>query len=306
MTRLHPSVRSRELGRRLLSAQQKAGFNGLELAAKLEWTASMVSRMMSGHRPASDVQAARLLTVCGVFGAERDEILRLCRPDSDIGLRLADSEHLPVYLAHARGAVRLVEFQSGIVPWMLQTPEYTRALIAESSAAPAEREAHITARRTLAQLMTLPRLDVLVHEWALRTPVQDATVMSGQLHHLIQMSILPSVSVRVVPIGCGVHAGQRGPFTLLEFRQWSPVLCREDPVAVLLDDDPVIASYRSIADHLTTIALDEPRSRELIGRIAVELYGEADDYVDLTDDYAVAMASTHLAGDDQATGTCDE
>jgi hypothetical protein len=164
MTRLYPSVRSRELGRRLLSAQQKAGFNGMELSAKLEWTQSMVSRMMTGHRPTSDVQAARLLTVCGVFAAERDEILRLCRPDPDKGLRLADNEHLSVYLAHARDAVRLVEFQSCIVPWMLQTLDYTRALIAESTAAPAEREAHVTARRTLARLTTLPRLDVLVHE----------------------------------------------------------------------------------------------------------------------------------------------
>jgi hypothetical protein len=136
--------------------------------------------------------------------------------------------------------------------------------------------------------------------------VRDAAVMSGQLHHLIQMSILPSVSVRVVPIGCGVHASQRGPFTLLEFRQWPPVLYREDPVAVLLDDDPVVASYRSIAYHLSGVALDELRSRELISQIAVELYGEANDYVDLTDGHAMAVASADPPRDEQVTGTCDE
>lgn len=298
MTGLHSSVRSRELGRRLLSAQQKAGFSGLRLGAMLQWAPSMVSRTLSGHRPASDIEVASILGLCAVIGSERDQILRLCYPYQDAGLRLAEGEHLPVYLAHARHAVRLVEFQPCIVPWMLQTPDYTRALIADSSVVRTEREAHVTARRSAVRLMELPQLEVLVHEWVLRTPVQNAAVMSDQLHHLIRMSIRPSVSVRVVPIGQGVHAGRHGPFTVLEFREWRPVLYREDPVATLLDEDPLVALYRSIARHLDTVALDESESRELIGRIAVELYGGDNDQVD--------AAFTYPVSDDQVTWTCDE
>jgi hypothetical protein len=298
VTGLHSSVRSRELGRRLLSAQQKAGFSGLQLGSLLHWAPSMVSRTMSGHRPASDIEVASILGLCAVIGLERDEILRLCYPYRDAGLRLAESEHLPVYLAHARHAVRLIEFQPYIVPWMLQTPDYTRALIADSTMVPSEQEAQVTARRTAVRLMELPRLEVLVHEWALRTPVQNAAVMSDQLHHLIRMSIRSSVSVRVVPIGQGVHAGRHGPFTVLEFREWRPVLYREDPVAVLLDEDPLVALYRSIARDLDSAALDESESRERIGRIAVELYGEDNDQN--------AAAFAHPVSDDQVTWTCDE
>jgi hypothetical protein len=272
----------------------------------LHWAPSTVSRTMSGRRPASDIEVATILGLCSVIGPERDEILRLCYPYQDASLHLADGEHLPVYLAHALDAVRLVEFQPFIVPWMLQTPDYTRALIADGTVAPADLEAHIAARRTAVELIRLPRVEVLVHEWALRTPVQDAEVMSEQLHHLIRMSMRPSISVRVVPIGHGVHASRHGPFTLLEFREWRPVLYREDPVAVLLDEDPVVASYRSIVNQLDPVALDEQPSRELIGQIAVDLYSEENNVVDLTGSPVLAATRTDRTNDDQTAWTHDE
>lgn len=268
------SVRSRELGRRLLSAQQRAGFNGFQLAEKLEWSASRLSRTMTGLRAASDIEVATILGLCGVIGDEREAILQLSRPYEDTSLRLPADEHWPVYLVHASEAVRLCEFQPLIVPWMLQTPDYTRALIVDG-AQPTTWEAQIAARRVAVGLLRRPRVDVFIHEWALRTPPTDCEdMMSDQLHHLLRLSVRPEVSLRVVPRGRGMYSGQHGGFTLLEFRSSGPALYRADHVCgMLLDNHPAVATYQSTVRSLDVVALGEEESRGLISEIAVQTYG---------------------------------
>lgn len=268
------SIRRRELGRRLLTAQRGVGLTGIQLAERLGWNLTRLSRTMSGHRATPDTEVAMLLGVCGVTGAEADEALRLSRPHQDTALRLRNDDLWSAYLVHAGATVNLVEFQPFIVPWMVQTPDYTRALIADRPASHIDEDAHVMARRAAAELIRLPSVALFLHEWSLRTPLRDAALMSEQLHYLLQMSVLPSVSVRVVPIGQGTHAGLHGAFTLLEFVECSSVLYREGHFGgVMLDNDPALDAYRSVADHLDTIAPDDDTSREMIKNIAVELYG---------------------------------
>jgi hypothetical protein len=101
--------------------------------------------------------------------------------------------------------------------------------------------------------------------------------MSNQLHHLLRLSVRPDLSLRVVPIGHGVHPGRHGGFTLLDYPRHPPVLYREDRSEGVLSDDHLdVGLHRSAAGALTAAALDEPQSRELIGRIAIELYGGHD------------------------------
>jgi hypothetical protein len=274
MTFGRSSVRSRELGRRLLLAQRNAGFNGLQLGMKMEWSPSMLSRTMSGQRSTSEAEAATILALCGVVGDERDAVLRFCRPYEDSFLRLPADEQWSVYLAHACEAARLCEFQPLIVPSLLQTPEYTRALVGDGLLASAQEE-QITARRSAMALLRVPEIEVFVHELSLRTPVgDDMAMMSDQLHHLLALSVRPEVSLRVVPLRRCIYAGQYGGFTLLEFADHEPVLCLVDHIsAVLLDDGPAVDFYRSIVNELNGVALGEENSRRLITKISVDMYG---------------------------------
>lgn len=277
MTGLRSTVRSRELGRRLLSVQKAAGLNGLQLAEKLGWTQTMVSRIMSGHRPTKMIEVVTLLGLCGVVtGPERDRLLELSLPHQDqSGLYLPPDDQWRVYLEHARDARRLVEFQPSIVPWMVQTAEYTRAVLSENQIEPSELESMIASRRAGIRLVRCPQVELFVHEWALKTPLGDALLMSEQLHYLLRMSVTPSLVVRVVLAGDGVYAGAFGPFTLLESEHWSPVLYREDCVGGrLLDARDSINSSLAIIRRFDKVALDEKRSRDLIGQIAVEVYGQ--------------------------------
>jgi hypothetical protein len=263
------------VGRLLRWAQETAGLNGLQLAAKLHWSPTKLSRTLTGFRPPLDIEVATILGLCGVTGKERDRVLRLCYPQEDSGFRLPQDEQWSVFLTHAKDAVHLVDVQPLIVPWMLQTADYTRALFSDDVVVPDEQEVQVAIRRGSLDLLGLPQVDVLVYEWALRTPISDMSVMSEQLHHLLRMSVRPSVSMRVVPLGRGVQAGRHGQFTLLGYADCPSVLYREDHCSgALLDEQEVVDTYRSVAKHLDTIALDEQQSRELIAHIATGLYVE--------------------------------
>jgi hypothetical protein len=273
MKNLESSVRGRELGRLLRAAQEKEGLNGQQLAALLNWTTTKLSRTLTGVRTPADIEVATFLGVCGVAGDELERALRLCNPRECSGLHLPWHEQWSAYLTHAREAVRLVDVQPLIIPWVLQTAEYTRALLTDGAGISVRWEDHYASRRASVHLLSLPRVVLLVHEWPLRTPIQDAAVMSEQLHHLLRISVRPSVSLRVVPLGQGVQAGRLGPFSLFEFEDYPPVLHREDHDAgVFLDDPSAVARYRSVAEYLDKVALDEQQSRDLISQIATDLY----------------------------------
>jgi hypothetical protein len=230
---------------------------------------------MTGQRVASDIEVASIIGLCGAAGAARDEMLELCRPYQDMALHLSADEQWRIYLTHAHEATRLLEFQPHIVPWIVQTPDYTRALLGEGQVLVAP-EAEFNARREAVSLLRLPVVEVLVHEWALRTTLCDAATMSDQLHHLLRMSVSDGLSLRVIPIGQGVASSRHGAFTLLGFPDCLPVLYREDHVAgVLSDHEPHVATYSDVWAELDGVALDDQGSRDLIAEIAVGLSGTA-------------------------------
>lgn len=270
-------IRGRELGRRLLEAQRKAGFNGSDLAVKMGWTGSTLSRTMTGHRVVREIEVASLLGLCAVPGPEHEQLMSLSRPYEDCSLHLTPDEAWSTYVMYARDAIRLVEFEPVIVPWPVQIPEYTAAVLADGPTTAAQ-EATISARREAVSLLGLPSVVLVVDEWALRNPVGDESMMSEQLHHLLRISVRPSLSLQVVPVGHGPRIGRCGAFTVLDYARHPPLLYREDVAeGVLSDDDRVAGPHRSTLTALMAAALDQQRSRDLIARIALEQYGGRDD-----------------------------
>lgn len=263
----------------------------MQLADKLGVSPSLVSRIITGHRPARPIEVATFLASCGVLvGAERDKMLEFSEPYHDeTGLYLSPKDQWLIYREHARDATSLVEYQPFMVPWTLQIPAYTRALIANGPFDPVNRELLIAERLAGKDLVRRPRVELFVHELAVRNKLGDTSVMSEQLHHLIRMSVRPSLSLRLVPAGEGVYAGLFGPFTLLESPEYLPVLYREDHGgARLFDDAQVVDLYRLLAQRLRAVALDELESRRVLGTVAVEMYGRVD--VDLSSGVAVSDA----------------
>ncbi|HKR50331.1 MAG TPA: helix-turn-helix transcriptional regulator [Pseudonocardiaceae bacterium] len=284
-----PTVRSRELGEGLRRAMQHAGLSGKDVARLLDLSPSWVSRLISGKRNVSAVQASAFLAVCRVPSAERDRLLALCEDQHTPGWFQQHGSRLPLQLVtlidHESKAVTISEFQEPGVPGLLQTGDYARALLSRSGNVPADevddRVAARLARQSLFSRDHPPRFTFYLHEFVLRLPVGGPAVMSDQLHHLLRMSVRPNLTLRIVPTALGAHAGMAGAFTFMEFADFRPVVYLESITSSLFLEKPVeIDAYQRILGALAETALSEGESRELIATLATALYADREDHDD--------------------------
>ncbi|MGH3693935.1 MAG: helix-turn-helix domain-containing protein [Pseudonocardiaceae bacterium] len=280
------TVRSRELGEGLRRVMERAGLNGRQVAHQLGLSPSWISRLLTGKRNATPVQVAAFLALCRVTGTERDRLLALCDEQHIPGWFQQHGSRLPqqlvTYIDHETKAIAISEFQEPGVPGLLQTGHYARAVLRSSGNMPAEevddRVAARLARQSLFSRDLPPRLTFYLHEFVLRLPVGGPVVMSDQLHHLLRMSMLPCVTLRVVPAALGAHAALAGPFILMEFADFRPVIYLESETASVFLEQPVeIEAYQHILGSLAQTALGEGQSRELIASLATELYADREE-----------------------------
>ncbi|MGH3435809.1 MAG: helix-turn-helix domain-containing protein [Sciscionella sp.] len=282
------TIRSRELGDGLRVAMARAKLTGQDAARELGWSPSRVSRLLSGKRGGKDLDVSAFLAICGVKGRERQRLLRLCQEMDKAGWLQQHGSRLPKQLRtlidHEDKAVSIGDFQATLVPGLLQTGEYARALIHGTGNVPdSEIDDRVAARLARQQLFSREhraQFTYFIHEFALRLPIGGPEVMSEQLHHLLRMSVRPYLTLRVAPTSLGAHAGIAGQFKLMEFAEFKPVVYIDSETSSLFLEEPEeIAAYRRILAGLADSALDEGQSRELIARLATELYaeGEGDD-----------------------------
>jgi transcriptional regulator with XRE-family HTH domain len=282
-------MRSRELGEGLRQVMQDAGLTGKEAARLLDVSPSFVSMLLSGRRNASEVDVAAFLGVCRAKGAERDRLLALCREQDTPGWFQQHGSRLPKQLVtlidYENKAVTISEFEAIVVPGLLQTGEYARAVISRSINVPPEevgdRVAARLARQSLFSRERPAAFTFYLHESGLRLPVGGPAVMAEQLRHLQRMSQRSYLSLRVVPIALGAHAAMTGAFRLMEFAEFRPVTYLEsETTSVFLERAVEIHAYRNILASLADTALTEGQSRELIAALATELYADGEDHDD--------------------------
>jgi transcriptional regulator with XRE-family HTH domain len=272
------TIRSRALGIGLRRVMESAGYNGSQVADELGWSQGRVSRLLAGKRGGSGVDVSAFLAVCGVKGEERERLLALAeehtRPGWWVQHGLVVPKRVQTLADLENRATTICELQTVLVPPLLQTPEYARAVLAGSAKVPSgEIEERVAARLERQELLNrpwAPYCTFFLYEEALRLPVGGPVVMAEQLHHLLRLSVRPNVAIRVVPTSAGVHAGAAGPFTVLVIRGFKSVVYLENETSSLFLETPVeIEAYHGILVALDGMALDEGESREMIGGVAL-------------------------------------
>ncbi|MGH3772006.1 MAG: helix-turn-helix domain-containing protein [Pseudonocardiaceae bacterium] len=284
-----PTVRSRQLGEGLRQVMERAGLTGHQAAHLLGFSPGWVSRLLSGKRGGSEVDVAAFLGVCRVKAPELGRLLALFQEQHTPGWLQQHGTRLPkqvvTLIDHENKAVAISDFQATLVHGLLQTGDYARAVISSSANMPAEevdeRVAARLARRSLFSQERPPRFTFYLHEAVLRLPIGGPAVMSDQLHNLLRMSVRPYLTLRVVPAALGAHAGLSGPFTLMEFAEFRPVVYLDSETSSLfLERQDEATAYQRILGALAHTALDAEQSRELIATMATELYAEREDHHD--------------------------
>ncbi|HEV2780443.1 MAG TPA: helix-turn-helix transcriptional regulator [Actinophytocola sp.] len=276
MTRGNFTARARAVGAELRAWRERAGIDGQELARMLSWSGAKVSNMECGRRGVSEVDAAMYLACCRAPGDDIHQILEFFHDRHEYfvephGNRLADELLSLITIETTANAIQ--SFELVVVPGLLQTEDYARALITQYGLTPARAiESKVRARKDRQALLRRhrpPKCIFFLHENALRLPVGTNAIMNDQLLHLVFASSRPHLTIRVVRVKAGPVPGMAGPFALMTYSQGRPIVCLEhDTTSMFLDGDEDVRIYREVLARLSTVALDEEQSRTWLATAA--------------------------------------
>ena len=262
---------------------EKANLSGKHAARVLGWSESKVSRMLTGRQPVRDTDVSALLALCLVTGDEKERLLDLARQYNQRGWLQKYSADLPYQLRtlinHETRATEITDFEPCFIPGLLQTGDYARELLERSATVRPDQVAlNVQARLNRQNIFSRdhhPRFTFYLHEQALRLPVGNAAIMSAQLHHLLQVGVRSYITIRVIPIAFGAHAGVTGACRLMESAEFKPIIYVEELTAGhFLEEQADIAAYRNVFAALANHALHKRESRDLISELAISLYAD--------------------------------
>lgn len=167
-------------------------------------------------------------------------------------------------------ATRICEFAPLVVPGLLQTAEYARAVTLAANPFATEEyvEEKVTSRIDRARILTdatRPEYWVILHENAVVTPVGGPQVMAATLDHIASLARQRWVLVTVLPRSAGAHASMNGMLQLMEFQDQPPTAYTETSFSgTLLDDPAVVKRAQRAYDLLRVAALSPEASLALI------------------------------------------
>ncbi|MFE3946155.1 helix-turn-helix domain-containing protein [Streptomyces sp. NPDC059118] len=287
MPSVKPStVLGRQLGDELRRFRERAGLSTAEAAEVLDCTKGKISRIENGHVPVRTPDLVALIHAYDVSAPEaRDRLASLARTANrrrregwwhQYGSVLADTYRDYIEMETICDSIKT--FQVQLIPGLLQTPEYGRAVTVASRAWRTAEEIDQFVQVRLARQERLTG-DAPLEFWAvlaegvLHQQVGGQTVMHDQLEHLARLAEQPNITVQVLPFSRGAHPGMFGPYLLLGFPRVSALdlVLTETPTGnIWMERESEVAQYRDLFDDARTSALPPTESLGLIRRIAKE------------------------------------
>ncbi|MDQ0711813.1 transcriptional regulator with XRE-family HTH domain [Streptomyces luteogriseus] len=229
-----PAVRRRKLGAELRALRTSAGLTSGEAARLVGWHQSKVSRIETGTSGVKPTDVRLLLDAYGVADSQLRELLMMLAGSDDSGGRhhwwhayrgvLPPTYRDFISLESQAGAMRTLE--TTVVPGLLQTPEYARAVTSAAVEGLAEERLDTLVEVRLARQDVLRadpplELSAVLDEAVLRREVGGPGVMARQLEKLVEAARLPQVRLQVLPFAAGAHIGVTGPFVIFSFSSTS-------------------------------------------------------------------------------------
>jgi transcriptional regulator with XRE-family HTH domain len=276
-----PTARGRRLRHELRRLREEAGLTHSEVARRLDWSASKLSRIETGQSRVQTGDVRDLLEVYGVTDeATCSALVQLAREARRRGwwTRYSDVLGSGIYVGLEAEASALHTYESMFVPGLLQTEDYARAIIraGQTRPDPETLERRLAARLARQEMLNLPdppEIWAVVDESVINRPVGGPEVMRSQLQHLVDLGNRPmaALTLQVLPLSVGAHPGMNGPFVILEFH--SPT----DPTMVYLEtatdglfieDPPDVERYTLMFNHLVARALGPDESLAMIADLA--------------------------------------
>jgi transcriptional regulator with XRE-family HTH domain len=274
-----PFLQGRRLRGALRAARQRCGMSQREVSAALEWSTSKLVRLEAGDSSPSTTDLRALLDLYGVTRGEiRDDLIGMARASRRQNwgtYRDLFPREFQLYLSFEGSAARILSFQPLLIPGLLQTESYARALTETFGAVNSsskDQNRKVAARLQRQSILTRdepPSCHFILDEAALRRRVgPGGEVMRLQLEKLLLQSEQPFIRIQVVPFEAGEHPGMLGPFVCMEFDNEDDgeivFLERAYADTVARDIPSVSRLYMERFLQIESISLDVERSRRKI------------------------------------------
>jgi len=270
-----PTVRRRELGALLRRLREEKGMSVKQVTEYLLCSPSKVSRIETGQRGATlrDVR-----DLCGLYGvtdqAERDRLMYLAMESKQHGWWQSFDLPYSTYVGLEAEAVSIRDYDSAVVPGLLQTEDYARARHegAFPRLAPDVIDQRVEATLTRQRILTktdAPVFFSILDEAVLHREVGGPRVAKAQLRQVVEYSELPNVTVQVIPYRVGAHPAVDSTFTIVELTGLVPGVVYVEGLigSIYLDRRVDLDRYHQIFKRLQVIALNPDDSVDLIKNV---------------------------------------
>ncbi|WP_369800910.1 helix-turn-helix domain-containing protein [Nocardiopsis sp. NRRL B-16309] len=255
-----------------------------EVTDSLEWSRGRLAHMEGNKWVRPDLGNIRqLLDFYEVTDSERCEaILDLARESRVRGwwTKFKDVFGSDSLVGFESEASVISTYQPIVIPGLLQTPGYAEASARATLTRPAkEVERRVEARMARQEILTgdqPPTVWAVIDESALLRLPSTNGVADGQLRHLIDLAEDPDngITIQVLPFSAGLHPGISGPFVILDFPDDldAPLVYLESRTeGLFLEEEPEIAGYRLVFDHLQVTAKSQAESIQLMKKLHADL-----------------------------------
>jgi hypothetical protein len=241
---------------------------------------SKVSRMETGH----GVVAPRdIRDLCDFYGvtdqAERDRLTQLAREGKQQGWWQPYDLPYSTYVGLEADASSIRTFHPSVVPGLLQTEEYARAVhdAAEPESETTELTPDVVERRVRARLRRQRLLTetepvgfwAVLDEAVLHRVVGSSRIMAAQLGHIAELAALKNVTMQILSYGAGAHPAPGSMFNILEFSAAVPDVVYVEGLAgwIYIERPEDVARYRRVFARLCAMALDPAQSIDLVTKV---------------------------------------
>jgi transcriptional regulator with XRE-family HTH domain len=281
-----PVVQRRRLRTELRKARQDAGLTQEQVAAAMDWSLSKVIRIEAGSVGISTNDLKALLLHYQLDDPDRTrELVALARAARERSWWSVYRDSAPPGLLQLIGyeaaSFIIRNFETLLVPGLLQTEDYARAVIRPfEEGATAERVNTLVEIRMRRQEQLdrddPPLLFFILDEAVVRRLIGGKDVMRRQIRHLIEMADRPNVTIEIVPFRAGPHPGLKGPFVIVEFPDPGDddvlyLEARGDMIRAGISEEGEVSAYREVFEQLRELSLGPDGSVAYLGRLADEL-----------------------------------
>ncbi|MGV9844692.1 helix-turn-helix domain-containing protein [Streptomyces fungicidicus] len=277
----NPTLRQRRLGAELRKLRERAGLTATGAGELLGVNQARISMIETGRTPVSADRIHSMAHAYACPDAALVDALAAMTGRRSRGWWEEYREHLPVglidlaELEHHAAALRVALVVH--IPALLQTTNHARALFCEAVPTLRQHEiehrvTHRIKRQGILHRADPPPYTAVIHEAALHMGYGGPTTVHAQLRHLLDMSELDHVTVRVIPFGKGSFpgTGQSIDYLLGPVPGLDTVQLDTHHGCEFLDAEAQLNKYRSVLDRMESNALKPAESRDLIHRLAQE------------------------------------